>query len=566
MRTASASLFRHDWFPLTAASLSLVVAILIVYPLGTAVIGVFFDGWSLDTRPFAALVNEQGLGRLFLNTAIAIGAATLVAIVVGGTFAWINERTDAEMAMLGRTLPIIPLLVPPIAGAIGWVLLAAPRAGFLNRWLSDIAAALGSDPAGPLLDIFSWPGLIFVYVIYLVPHIYLSVSAGLRNLDPGLEEASRMNGAGPLSTLRHVTLPAVTPSVVSGAILTVITGLSLFSVPVIVGGQGGIEVLAVRIVHAMIASYPPRTGVALLLGLIMVVAIGSLWLVQRAVLRAGRFATIGGRGQRSAPVRLGPWRWPVRIAMLAYVGVTSVLPLVALAIASLQPFWSATIDLGRLTVRHYQSLFATNSIAWEGLRNSILLGIGGATLGMLIAAIVSFYIARNRNSSVATLVDAVTKLPAAVSHLVIGIAFILAFAGPPFRMHGTISILMLAYLVLYIPQASLTAGSALAQVGRELVEASFISGAGAGATFLRVTLPLMIPGLAAGWTMLFVLMAGDITASAMLAGNRNPVSGFVILDLWTNGSFPPLAALSMILTVLMATVVLASLAWVSRRG
>jgi iron(III) transport system permease protein len=288
-------------------------------------------------------------------------------------------------------------------------------------------------------------------------------------------------------------------------------------------------------------------------------------MLQRSILRSGRFATIGGRGQRVASVRLGVWRWPVRIAMLLYLGISSILPLVALAIVSVQPFWSATIDFEQMTGKHYVSLFERNSLAWDGLRNSIMLGIAGATLGMLIAAIVSFYVAQKKGSMVATLVDGATKLPAAVSHLVIGIAFILAFAGPPFHMHGTIIILLLAYLVLYIPQASLTAGSALAQVGRELVEASLISGASNGATFMRVTLPLMLSGLAAGWTMLFVLTAGDITASAMLAGTRNPVAGFVILDLWTNGSFPPLAAFAMILTVLMATVVLASLWWTSRR-
>ena len=554
-----------DGFSLVAAAISIFVAAIIIYPLGWVIIDVFFTGWRLDRGPFTALAAEQGLGTLFLNTIMAIGAASFVAMVIGSIFAWLSERTDVDMPLLGKTLPIIPLLIPPIAGAIGWVLLAAPRAGFLNNWISGVSAALGLGETGPLLNIFSWPGLIFVYVIYLVPHVYLSVAAGLRNLDPSMEEAARISGAGPVSILRDVTLPAVMPAVVSGGILAVITGLALFSVPLIVGGQAGIDILAVRIVHSMIASYPPKTGVALLLGLAIVVLIGSSWALQRSILRGGRFATISGRGMRSATVRLGGWRWPARIVMTSYLAISSLLPLLALGIVSVQPFWSATISFEHLTLKHYAGLFSTNSLAWTGLRNSMLLGICGATLGMLIAAIISFYVAQNRDSRLAAFVDGATKLPAAVSHLVVGIAFISAFAGAPFHLHGTMLILLLAYLVLYIPQASLTSGAALAQVGRELIEASLIAGASSGTTFMRITLPLMLSGLVAGWTMLFVLTAGDITASAMLAGNRNPVSGFVILDLWTNGSFPPLAAFAMMLTAMLSTVVLVMLGWTGRR-
>lgn len=554
-----------DGFLVISAAISVFVAALIIYPLGWVIFDVLFADWRFDSAPFVALSQESGLGALLLNTIIAIGAASAVALVIGSTFAWLSERTDVGMPFLGKMLPVIPLLIPPIAGAIGWVLLAAPRAGFLNSWLSSLASLVGFGQVGPLLNIFSWPGLIFVYVIYLTPHVYLSVAAGLRNLDPSLEEAARMSGARPLTILRDVTLPAVAPAVVSGGVLALITGFALFSVPVIVGGQGGIEVLSVRIVHSMIASYPPKTGVALLLGMAIVVLIGSSWMLQRAILRAGRFATIGGRGMRSAKVKLGAWRWPARIVMTSYLLISSVLPLAALAIVSVQPFWTANISFQHLTFKHYAALFSSNSFASTGLRNSVLLGVAGATLGMLIAAVISFYIARNRGSRLAGLIDAATKLPAAVSHLVIGIAFISAFAGAPFHLHGTLAILLMAYLVLYIPQASLTASAALAQVGKELVEASLIAGASTASTFMRVTLPLMMSGLTAGWTMLFVLTAGDITASAMLAGNRNPVAGFVILDLWTNGSFPPLAAFAMILTALLSTVVIVTMAWTWRR-
>lgn len=555
---------RPDGFGILAGLVSLVVAFLILYPLGWVIYENFFVGWVPNTEPFYELMAEQGLGQLLLNTATVVSIATLLAVILGSGFAWLNERTDIGMKSLGNFLPVMPLLVPPIAGAIGWVVLAAPRAGFLNAWARKAVDYLGLEPIQGLFDIFSWSGILFVYVIYLLPHVYLTVAAGLRNLDPSLEEAARICGAGPWSVVMKVTIPAILPAVLSGGILALITGLALFSVPLIIGGQSNIEILSVRIVHLMTASYPPHTGVALLLGLVIVMVIGLFWWIQRRILSAGNFATIGGRGVRAARVRLGIFKWPARIFMIMYLLFASVLPVIGLIIVSLQPYWSSKISWDKLSFQNYTRLFGGHAFAREGLQNSVTLGIIGATVGMLIAAIIAFYIDRNRGRRVAFLVDATTKIPAAVSHLIIGIAFVSALAGAPFYLHGTTTILFLAYIVLYTPQATFTATSALAQVGRQLTEASLISGASQGVTFVRITLPLIIPGLMAGWAMLFVLMAGDITASSMLAGSRNPVAGFVILDLWTNGAFPPLAAFGIVISMLMSSVVLTSM-WLLNR-
>jgi iron(III) transport system permease protein len=555
---------RTSGFTLLSGAISIFVAALILYPLGRVLLVTFFPDGQFDTAPFR-VVAQSGLPKLLGNTVVAIGSATVFAVVAGTFFAWLVERTDVGLRSLGRLLPILPLLVPPIAGAVGWLLLGAPRSGFLNAWTRYLFEMLGFSEIGAVVNIFSMAGLVYVYVIYLVPHVFLSVSAGLRNLDPALEEAARISGAGPVKTILTVTVPAILPQVISGGILAMIYGFTLFSVPLVVGGQADIEVLAVRIVHLMTASFPPHTGEALLLGLLIVAVIGASWWVQRLVLRRGAFATIGGKGQSVATVRLGLLRWPARVLLALYVLIATVLPVSALILVSLQPFWSPKVVFERLDFDNYVNLLGSDFVR-GGVINSLILGITGATVGMLIAAVIVFWVQRNSHRPIATLIDATTKLPAAVSNLVIAIAFIVAFAGAPFYLHGTFAILFLAYIVLYTPQSTLTANAALVQVGSQLSEASLISGAGTGRTFWNVTLPLMTPGLLAGWTMLFVLIAGDITASSMLAGSRNPVAGFVILDIWTGGSFPPLAAFAVIVTLSMSFVVIVSLVLTRRLG
>ena len=147
------------------------------------------------------------------------------------------------------------------------------------------------------------------------------------------------------------------------------------------------------------------------------------------------------------------------------------------------------------------------------------------------------------------MLDGAIKFPATLSHIVIAVGFVLALGGGPFNLAGSVVILMLAYLALYFPQTSVATDNAVAQVGRELPEASRVGGAGEGRTFRRIYLPLMAGGLAAGWALLFVRCVGDLTASSILAGPRQPRVGWKILQVYTDGSYSEMAALSVVLTL-----------------
>lgn len=543
---------------------ALATAALILYPLAAMVYRVFVAGGAGVGASIRAIL-ASGIGRVLFDTAWVIGSAVLIATLLGSVLAWLVERTDIGLQRLARVLPLVPLFVPPIASAIGWVLLGSSRTGFINRWLQDGLALAGIRLARPLLDIHSGPGLVGVFVIYLIPNVFLTVSSHLRTLDPALEEAARICGAGPFATLRHVTLPAVRPAAVAGLLLALIMGLSLFSLPAIIGGPARIELLSVRIVTLMTAAYPPRTEWAILLALVVAAVIGAASLLQARVLRGGHFATIGGRGVGVARVRLGAWRYPARLVFLAYMAASTVLPFLALAIVSLQPFWVPVVRLSSLSLEHYRSIFIEADYSLTAITRSIGLGVVGASIGIALAALIAAFLRGAQGGPLARLVDLVTKLPGAVSHLVVGIAVLVAFSGPPFDLYGTPALLLIAYVILYMPQATLSATTALYQVDRQLIEAALMAGASAGTAFRRVALPLMRPSLVAGWTLLFVLMSGDITASLMLANNSNPVVGFVILDLWSGGSFPQLAALGTVMTLLGSLVVLLTMR-LSRRG
>lgn len=551
---------RKKLSPLMLLSVVIAVALglLGVIPLFSVGVGALAD----LPQVLDQLSREDVLG-LLRNTIIVVTISTAFALVIGALLAWVNERTDASMGIITEAMPLIPFMLPPIAGAIGWVLLMAPQAGYLNGIIRWFMGLVGVPIENGPLDIYSWYGLIMLYTIYAVPYSFMMCTTGLRNMDPALEEQSRVSGSTLLRTLRTVTLPAMLPSLLGATMLILMSGFGLFSIPSVIGRGAEIPILSVRIVDLLNFTYPAQTGAAIGLSLIVVAFVAVFWWFQSRTLRKGRFATIGGKGQRASRIRLGKARPWVRAAVILYIAVTTVFPLLALLIVSLNGYWTLNIDWASLNLNaFFQALFEDRATR-RALSNSMSFGAIGSIIGIVAVALSSLWIVRSRTRS-ARFVDGAIKFPAMLSHLIIAVGFVLAFAGPPFNLGGTALIMVLAYLALYIPQASVSADAAVAQVGNELPEASRISGAGEGRTIVRIYLPLMAPALVLGWSMLFVRMIGDLTASAILAGTRNNVVGFRILEIYQNGSYAQLASLSTALTVISAVIVIAVLI-ISRR-
>lgn len=544
-------------FRFTTVTFLLLTLLLIFYPLGSIFYRAFTTAGHFSLAPFVEAISDPTTLKVLGDTFFVVSISTVAALVLGCFFAWVNERTDANAGAAAEILPLIPLLVPQIAGVIGWVTLLSPQAGFINAFLRQIFEVFGvSLTTGPL-NIFSYTGLICIMSLYLVPFVYLTVSAALQQLNPSLEEAARISGASPVKILWTITIPSIKPAIINAAILIVIYGISLFSVPIIIGTSADIDLLSARI-YRLLYTYPPRLDMAIALAIFMMAFIQVALLLQVLVLRAGRFAVIAGKGQAHSKVELGKWRLPAKSMIITYLMLTAVIPLISLAVVSLQPFWSPRINVSTFSLQHFVYVLFDNSMSVRALINSIGLGIVGATIGIVLAAMFVVY-SRNASLKGQTFVEFATAVPATVPHTVVAVAMVVTFTGGFFRLHGTLVILLLAYLLLTITQAVRSARVAHSQVGNDLVEAAEISSASAMRIFTRILLPLMIPGLIAGWVILFVNISGELTASALLSSTANPVVGLVLLDMWENGSFPQLAAIALVMTVLDIVVVAAVL-------
>ncbi|MET0200114.1 MAG: iron ABC transporter permease [Rhodococcus fascians] len=534
--------------------LAVAFAALLLYPFVRLVDTAFIQDEGGLLGPFDRLFAMNGIGKTFTDTILVVCASTALAAVVAVMFAWLNTRTTARLGFVADILPLTPVLVPVLAGTVGWVFLLSPTAGIVNVAIREVLAGVGVTVNEGPVNVFSMPGVIALYTLNIIPFIYLPVSAALSRLDPALEEASRVSGRNPFSTFVRVTIPAVRPAIAGGVFLGALIGLGTFSIAVIVGSGAGVDMLAVRVYRLLTQGYPPLVGEAVALAMFILAAVLGLSFVQRRIVGKGGHATIGGKGIGSSLVDLRRWKWPARIAMIGFIALSSVIPLIGLVYVSLRGYWTAEVSFDGLGVAAFRDVLVNNPLTKNALANSVQLAALGALVTLLVATVFAIFVG-SRTHAGARALDALAKAPGGMSHLMIAIAFLIAFAGPPFRLSGSMTLLLLAFVVFFMPQAYVSASSSHSQISAELTEASAISGAGPGRTLRRVTVPLMIPGLVGGAVMIFVMIMSEVTGSALLSGTRTPVIGFVMLDLWSGGgTFATIAALGVVMTVITMTI------------
>ena len=276
-------------------------------------------------------------------------------------------------------------------------------------------------------------------------------------------------------------------------------------------------------------------------------------MLQQRFVRGARHAQMSGMGVRNARIPLGRIRWVARAGIIVYVLVTSVLPLLALVIVALQTYWQPKIIWSRLSITNFTT-YLTNADFDTALRNSVILALVVSTVTVVAGSALAVYAAQARGR-LGTIVGVVTKVPAAIPHIAFAVGILVAFGAAPFFLSGSLWILFICFVIIFFPTASIAAEAAVSQIGKDLSDASLISGAGRGKTFGRIQLPLSASGLAAGWAIIFTLAVGELNSAAILSGPSNPVIGYKIISVFGEGTFSQLAALATVIVVISVVLV-----------
>mgnify|MGYP001076723794 CR=1 FL=1 len=535
-----------------------VVAALAIYPLTRVLVRTFYSNGRLSGSVVDSIVSDSNLGRTIYDTALVVVGSSVIALVVGTALAWLNERTDARFGIVTDSIPLVPFLLSEIAGVIGWVIVFSPTAGLGNAFLRNVLDPIGIHLESGPINIYSTYGIIFVYTIYQVPYVFMIMASAFSNVDSNLEEQAIVCGTSKIRTLLTITFPAVKQAFAGAWLMLLLIGFSIYSIPAILATNADLTIASVVIVNDMVASYPPKIDHAIGLSILIELVVAAVWIWQRRVTRSGTYSTVGGKGAAYRRSELGKWRWPARIFLLGYGVIAIVPPVLGLLLVSLKGFWNPSITWSQLSLRPIIQTVFNDSTTLAAFEHSLSIAVVGATVGMILAAVISILVFRWKGAA-SRILDGSIKLPSVFPHIVIAIGFILAFAGPPLGLGGTLSMLVLVYLVLYLPQGSVLTDSGVSQIGEDLPAAAAVTGSSSIRTFRRIYLPLLLPSIIAGWAFLFVRMVSDLTATALLAGPSNDVIGFRILTILGNGSFGQLASIGIVLTVITTIAVVLTL-------
>ena len=488
------------------------------------------------TRLYTVSLNLEALK----NTMIAAFATMILGTVIAFPLAFLVGRTNLYGRRVFRFLFVLTYMVPPYVGAMAWLRLMNPNVGSINQWLRVLFHL--SDAPGPL-NVYTLPGMIWVLTTFYYPYAFITISRAMEKMDPSLEEASRISGASPVKTVFTVTLPMMMPSLIAGALLVFIGAASCYGIPSIIGTPGNVNTVTTRIVEYYslgAQSINDATGLAVFL---MMVALLILF-ISDVLLARKQYVTVSGKSVQPVLVDLRKWRLPLTILVSLFAFVVIILPFATILSTSFKvDIGKSMLNAGNFTLDNWTGVFArTETISC--LKNSLIFASVAATVGLVIACVMSYLLQRTTIRG-RNIPNFLITLGSGTPSVVIALGLILTMRGSfGLDLYNTAYILIIAYLIKYLMMGMRTVVSAMSQIHVSLEECSQISGASWLRTMFRITGPLIFPSIAAGWFLIFIPSFYELSMTTLLYSTTTKTIGYQLYEYWTFTSQPQSCAMA----------------------
>jgi iron(III) transport system permease protein len=506
----------------------------------------------------AAYANRETLRLFWTSLQFASGTA-LFAFVVGATLAWMNERTNTPFKAIFFALSLIPLVIPSILFTVAWILLASPQIGIINLVAQGW---LGLEQAP--FNIYSVGGMIWVDGLHYSPMAFLLMSAAFRAMDPSLEESATMSGANVLQVAWRVTLRLVWPAIVATLLILFVRAIESFEVPALLGLPSGIVVFTAAIYQA-VHRYPSQVGLASAYAVaLLAMTTAGVYFVSRLSSQGSKYATMTGKGFRPRQLDLGGWRWATAAIFVVYFCLIVVLPFAVLLWSSFQRFYSvpSMAALQNLTLDPYRFILSYPNLG-RSVVNSVFLSFTTATVIMLVTSVICWIVVKTKLPG-RWLLDNVASVPIVFPGLVLGLSIMIFYLNVDIGLYGTIWIMLVAYITRFMPYGLRYSTTSMLQIHTELEESAAMSGASWTTTFRRIILPLLKPGLVAGWIYVMIVSIRELSTSILLYSPGTQVVSIVIWELWENGQYVELSALGVLFIISLFALVLVA-QWLGRK-
>jgi iron(III) transport system permease protein len=527
------------------------LAVAVLAPIGLILYQSFLDGpffseqSKLSLSAYSYILVDPLFYDALWNTVIMAFGMVAIAVPLGAALSFLITRTDVKFRKALEVLVLVPMFISAIVLAFGYTVSIGPS-GFISLLFRSV---LGYVP----WNLYSLTGIVIITGLAHVPHVYLYVSAAMRNLPSDLEEAARSAGAPIWRVCWDVTVPMVLPALVFATVLNLLIGFEMFGVPLVLGDPSGIMVLTTYVYKlTTIFGVPTYQLMAVVVVLLILLTLPLVWYQRRILRNSRRYAALGGKGSRTTVMRLGTTGQAVALTIVGlWLFVSVLLPIGGIVLRAFVEAWGIGINpFQHLTLKHFANLLQVPSLS-RGILNTIILSVVGG------AAEVEFYLViglaghRNRDRS-NTALDYMVLLPRAMPSLIIGLAFFWLFLFVPFLvpLRATLISLFVAYLIVGLSYGLRLLQGTLIQVSPELEEAARTTGASISQTWRDIVIPIVRPGLVGAWALIMIVFLRDYATGIYLMSAGTEVIGSLMISMLQSGAMDTIAALAFVSIVL----------------
>lgn len=483
------SIWKYSWNGKTPhkglLSLGIFSASLMALPL----LYVLIKGIFADSSTWSMLINTS-MPTLLWNTIKLTVLTTVTSTILGLILAVLVERTDLPFASLWKWLLVTPLVIPPYIGAFAYISLIGP-AGLVPKKIGEFLAISYYELAIP--SIYSFGGIWFVMTIFTFPYVFLLVRSGLNKMNANVEESARLSGLSSIQLFRKLLFPLLRPSIVAGGLLVALYVLSDF------GAIGMLRYSTFTYaIYNQLTSRFDQAGAAILSFVLILITVVIIWLEWRTRGKMKFYQTVGTY-RKPKVIKLNKWKWPIFGLVLLVFLAAVIIPIGVLI------YWSIEgIANGALT---------SDFIGY--FKNTVISSFLAATIATILALPLA-YLRSRYTGPFSNLLARISYSGYALPGVVVALGMIFFFNQYFPILYGTVFILILAFVIRFLPQSMQAQEAALSQISPNIDDASRGMGYSGIKTMWKVVLPVIKSGIFTGWALVFVSSVKELPATMIL--------------------------------------------------
>lgn len=481
----------------------LVFALFFLYPIVNLFVQCLVDPktGAVSFENFQKFFSKPYYYRTFLNSLKVTCCVTLLAMLVGMPMAYITKAYKIYGLSIINVIVIMSILSPPFVGAYSWILLLG-RNGAITHMINNL---FGITYNG----IYGFSGILLVFTVQLYPLIYLYVSGALKNMDSSLDEAAENLGCTGIRKIFKVIIPLIVPTMLAGGLLVFMRAFSDFGTPMLIGE--GYRTMPVLVYNSFISEMGGNNGFAAALSLMIVVFTTVLFLVQKYLSNRKTFTMSAAKPMEPKPLK--GWKNVLAHVFVYLVTIVTLLPQATVVYTSFKKVsQSGAVFEPGFGLQSYKNVF---SKLGGSIVNTFVFSLVALAIILVLGLTISYVVTRKR-SAITSILDVVVMLPYVIPGSVVGIALLLAFVKGPIVLSGTAAIIIIAYVIRRLPYTIRSSAAILMHISPSTEEASISLGASNLKTFMKVTVPQMMPGVISGAMLSWMTIISELSASVLL--------------------------------------------------